>query len=433
MARSSISAGAVRKLSHLLTIVLSLSVFAPEATAQEALSPYDLARARPGELPWAPLLRLRAAESRFGNDSTSQRATWLQLLASAEAMFGNHQRALAAWDRLRPQGGGDLEATRQRFSRARQVRILDTVLSMADTARVIMVNERHHAASDRILTLQLLRALRAKGFRYFAAEALAEIPSGSAPRYEMDNDSYTSEPVFAELLREARRLGYTLVPYEAVGQQFNEPDSLTPQQRRDYAQARNLARATVERDPQAKVLVHAGYDHIKQRATPQWSPMAAYFSQLTGIDPVTIDQTSGSERSAPAYAHPVHRALDGKLSAEGVSFVDSLGQVIGASAVLVDFVVIRAAGPLIDGRPDFLTMGGSRRATRIAVPECAARHCVLTAHRVDEPDSAAVLDRVEAENQAGTTLFLPETPVRLTLYAIDGSRLKQWTFRPPAR
>ena len=40
----------------------------------------------------------------------------------------------------------------------------------ADTARVVMVNERHHAASDRLLTLELLPILWDKGFRYFAAE-----------------------------------------------------------------------------------------------------------------------------------------------------------------------------------------------------------------------------------------------------------------------
>lgn len=378
-------------------------------------------------------MRLRVAASRFDHDSASQRHTWLQLLAQAEATFGNHQRALEAWDRLRKPAAGDVEPARQKFIRARQVPIIDTLLAMADTARVIMINERHHASSDRLLTLQLLRMLRGRGFRYFAAEALAEAASPTTHKYELDSDAYTSEPLFAELLREAKSLGYVLVPYEAVGKQFDEPDSLTPQQRRDYAQARNLAAATVLRDPQAKVLVHAGFDHVREKATAQWSPMAAYFTALTGIDPVTVDQASGTERSSSAFAHPVHRAFPGELPAQAVSFVDSTGAVIGANTLLVDFVAIRAASPLIDGRPAFLTLEGTREPTRIAVPECATQHCVLTAHHSREPDAAVVLDRAEVERATNVTLFLPSTPVRLTLYSVKGTRLRQWTVRASRR
>jgi hypothetical protein len=430
---------AVRSAAAYAALALAAStVLAPCPTAAQSAradSPYDLARLRPGEPTWAPLMRLRAAAPRFAADTASAaRATWLQLLAQAEATFGNTQRALASWDRLGTPREADLAATRQRFLAARQVSAFDTVLATADTARVIMVNERHHASADRVLTLRLLRALRAKGFRYFAAEAFAPDTALPTRGYALDDDRYTSEPVFAELVREARRLGYTLVPYEAAGRQFDEPDSLSPQQRRDYAQATNLAAATIARDPQAKVLVHAGFDHIRERATPQWSPMAAYFTARTGIDPVTIDQTSGTERGTPAFAHPVHRALAGALSSEGTVFVsDSTATPIGSAAMAVDLVVIRTAGALIDGRPAYLTLGGTRRAVRVATPACRRRHCVLTAHHAHEPDAARVLDRVEVHRADGATLFLPTTPVRLTVYTVDGRRLRQWTLGGRAR
>ena len=45
------------------------------------------------------------------------------------------------------------------------------IAATADTARIVIINERHHAASDRLLTLRLLGVLRQKGYRYFAAEA----------------------------------------------------------------------------------------------------------------------------------------------------------------------------------------------------------------------------------------------------------------------
>lgn len=401
-------------------------------------SPYQLARARDGEPSWAPLMRLRAAATRFAVDTPEtaarSRQTWLQLLAQAEATFGNHQRALDAWDRLGGQTTGDLATVRRRFRAARRVSAFDTIVAMADTARVIMINERHHSAADRVLTLRLLRALRAKGYRYFAAEAFAVDSALPARGYAFDDDSYTSEPVFAELVREALRLGYTLVPYEASARQFEEPDSLTPQARRDFAQAMNLASGTIERDPRGKVLVHAGFDHIRERATPGWSPMAAYFRARTGIDPVTVDQTSGTERGSATFAHPVHRALGRDLSSEGTVFIDdSTGAPIGSSAMAVDLVVIRAAGPLIHGRPSFLTLRGARRPVRVATPECRARHCVLTAHRASDPDTATVLDRVEVDATTTATLFLPTAPVRLTLFTVDGTRLRQWTRRNVSR
>ncbi len=393
------------RIAFLAGCVLLGTAFPASGQTAAAESPFSLAGVRPGEPIWAPLFRLRAAAPQFARDTaSSERQTWLQLLAQAEATFGNYHRALGAWDELARASNGSDAAVRQRYATARRVTVFDTLVAMADTTRVIMINERHHASSDRVLTLALLPALYAKGFRYFAAEAFAMDAALTARRHALDDGSYTSEPVFAEIVREARRLGYTLVPYEAQGRQYTEPDSLTPQQRRDFSQAENLFAATLARDPSAKVLVHAGFAHIRERAAPNWSPMAAYFRARTGIDPVTVDQTSGTERSAPAFAHPVHRAAPEVLSNTGDIFIDSTGASIGASGLLVDFVVMRTAAPDVDGRPAFLTMGGRRRPVRVDVPECAQRHCVLTAHHTSEPDSAAVLDRVELDRQTRATL-----------------------------
>ena len=59
--------------------------------------------------------------------------------------------------------------------------VTNLLIAAADTARVLMINERHHAASDRVLTLRLLAPLREKGFRYFAAEAFAAELRGVVP------------------------------------------------------------------------------------------------------------------------------------------------------------------------------------------------------------------------------------------------------------
>jgi hypothetical protein len=429
-------------------LALGVALAAPAAvvSAQSApdtssnATPYELMRRKADEPSWAPLLRLRAAASRFERDTVYGDA-WRQVLAQAEGTFGNYERALRTWDLSARRSNSDTAAatiaTRAAFQRARRVSARDTLVAIADTARVIMINERHHAASDRLLTLELLPVLWAKGFRYFAAEAFdaaALEPTGSltARGYALDDDGYTSEPVFAEIVREAKRLGYTLVPYEATGTQFDQPDSLTSQQRRDYWQAANLAAATVARDSTAKVLVHVGFSHLRERVVPGWSPMAAYFTARTGINPVTVDQTVLTDRSTPLVGHPVQMAMRGALPSTNTVFVREPSGDGGAPAAFeaatigVDLTVARAPVSLIDGRPAYLTMGGRRRAERVAVPECANRHCVIAAHIASEPDSATVLDRAEAERVGQVTLFLPNSPVRLTLYAASGERLRSW-------
>ena len=426
----------------LLALVTPAALVSAQSTTDTSpnATPYELMRRKEGEPVWAPLLRLRAAASRFERDTVYSDA-WRQVMAQAEGNFGNYERALRTWDLSARRGNSDTAAatvaTRQAFRSARRVSALDTIVAIADTARVVMINERHHAASDRLLTLELLPALWAKGFRYFAAEAFdaaALDPAGSlaARGYALDDDGYTSEPVFAEIVREAKRLGYTLVPYEAYGSQYDQPDSLTAQQRRDYWQAANLAAATVARDSTAKVLVHVGFAHLRERVVRGWSPMAAYFTARTGINPVTVDQTTLTERSTPLVGHPVQMAMRGALPSKNTVFVgNATGSVASAAAIEaasigVDLTVARAPVSLVDGRPAYLTMGGRRRAERVAVPECAARHCVITAHLAHEPDSATVLDRTEAERVGQVTLFLPNAPVRITVYSATGVRLRSW-------
>ena len=117
---------------------------------------------------------------------------------------------------------------------------------------------------------------------------------------------YSNEPLFGEILREARRLGYTLVPYEAIG--------ATSQDARETGQATNLRDRIFRDHPDARVLVHAGYSHIDESGTLGGAkPMAVRFRELTGIDPLTVDQTTMREhatrdRERGEYRHVVDRA-----------------------------------------------------------------------------------------------------------------------------
>jgi hypothetical protein len=396
-------------------------------------SPFDLTAVKPGDAAWAPLYRLRRAEARYRR-SESWWGVYAQLRADHEHRLGNHAAALRFDDLRWSPGGSNAELPRAELPRG--VRAVDAVRFLADaadTARVIMVNERHHAASDRLLTLRLLPVLRQKGYRYFAAEAFDHGDSGLARRGYAEvrtTGYYTDDPVFGAVVREALRLGYVLVPYEAQRTQEDTTDGHTPQQRRDSIEARNLYEAVFRHDPAAKVLVHAGYSHVLEEVSPGWSPMALYFRRMSGIDPVTVDQTRLSERSAPEYEDPAYRAAIGAglLGDAPVVLLDSAGRPYSPAAFRVDVQLFGPRTTYTNGRPGWMSLGGTRVMTTVATPECAKRVCIVEARAPAEPDNAVALDHAEAAQTTAVSLFLPRgRQARIRISDPAGTVLRTFT------
>src|ERR1700722_12070140 len=131
--------------------------------------------------------------------------------------------------------------------------------SMAANTRIVMINEAHHVPQHRAFAIQLLKHLRKKGFRYFAAETLAMYDHDLQTRGYPTNASgyYTAEPVYGDLVRTALKLGYRVIPYEAAGSFKNAEE-------REQAQASNLVEAIFKKDVHAKVIIYAGYSHIDE-------------------------------------------------------------------------------------------------------------------------------------------------------------------------
>jgi hypothetical protein len=406
----------------------------PGALAQTASEtaepppPWELIRRAEGESRFAPFLRLRAAESRYRGTQWWQ--GYAQMRAYVEEGLGNHAAALAAWDSGVPPR--DSVGVLPPGLEARDA--VACLSAVADSARVIMVNERHHAASDRLLTLELLPLLWDKGFRYFAAEAFDPADTEiNARAYPVEaTGGYVRDPVFAQIVREAIRLGYTLVPYEhTVGSEEDDGD-LTPQQLRDLGQARNLARATIERDPGAKVLVHAGYSHVLETASERFYPMALYFRELTGIDPVTVDQTRLSERSEPAWEHPAYRAglAAGLLDRNPVVLFDASGRPFSPADFAVDLQILTPRTDYRDGRPAWMSLGGRRRAVAVEIPEGEEQWCFVEARVAGEPPEAIPLDRCEVRGSGEACLFLPtDQDVVLRVLGADGNVMRTESIR----
>lgn len=153
--------------------------------------------------------------------------------------------------------------------------------SIIKNKQVVMLNEIHWSPKNRILAIKLLHNLKENGFKYFAVEAIETGKDSilNTRKYpSKDTGYYTREPYFAHLLRIAKNLNFEIIQY----------DDLSTNEDRDLVQANNLKKI-ITKDSNAKIFVYAGIDHILETNPPK-KRMAEYFKELTGNNPVTLNQ-----------------------------------------------------------------------------------------------------------------------------------------------
>ncbi len=166
-----------------------------------------------------------------------------------------------------------------------------TILAQTKARQLVLFNEEHTQPRGRWLVGSLLPALYQQGFRYLALEALEAADSAGLRQrgYPVAASGfYTNEPHFGNLIRQARQLGFHVIAYDA----FSED--------RECDQARNLLAATLGPHPQARVVVLAGHGHINENSTAQ--TMATWVHKLSGIDPLTIEQTHAAAGGPASWA-----------------------------------------------------------------------------------------------------------------------------------
>lgn len=234
------------------------------------------------------------------------------------------------------------------------------ILSRAKNNRVVMINEAHDKPAHRAFTASLLEELYQQGFRYLAMETLSNYRRNAITKLDAYTGYYTGEPLAGELVRKALELGYTLVPYEDTARNHTV-------NQREYAQAENLADFIKRHDTTAKILVHAGYGHIMKGALGDFIPMAAYFKIITGIEPLTIDQTKMTEGNLYSSISLIydawilkHPTVSPMIALENNKPFDILG------THLYDMYVIHPPTRYMNGRPTWVAMNGWRRETPVA-------------------------------------------------------------------
>lgn len=267
---------------------------------------------------------------------------------------------------------------------------LDAIPELARNYRAVFFNEAHNIPLTRTLTVQLLGKLRAEGFDYFAAETLYQTDTGLQARgYPVaDSGFYTEEPICAEMVRTALKLGFKVIAYEALSDASGDA--------REAEQARNLYRQVFKNNPKARLVVDAGYAHIQESGVYLGgSTMAEHLHKLSGIDPLTVEQTMLYPHPLASNDHPDYASVMGKLQPKApIVFVDKKGRPWSLRPGY-DVSVFFPPQALKHGRPTWLDLGGSRRPYFVGGERCNHTYpCMVEARYADESSDAIPADRL---------------------------------------
>jgi hypothetical protein len=230
----------------------------------------------------------------------------------------------------------------------------------AKDRQVVMINESFSKPLHRAFTLSLLADFYRMGFRYLAMEMLDNFSNRRLTTVGMHSGYYVCEPVAGELMRTAISMGYTLVPYEDTAAAVHTADQ------RDSIQAETIY-SVLRKDPKAKILVHASFTHISKKLMPGGHiPMALAFWRLSGIEPLTVDQTDMTEESNFAYGRVIYQAYTTKfhLSESSIALINN-APVNVTDKDLYDLCVIHPPTTWLDGRPTWLSLDGLRQPTYV--------------------------------------------------------------------
>jgi len=266
----------------------------------------------------------------------------------------------------------------------------------ASEEQIIIINEGHHLPLNRIFTQSILQDLYDKGFRYFGAETLDHGDKGLNQRdYSiLTSGFYTSEPQYGELIRTALTIGFRAFAYEA-----NEDGVFRNGKEREIRQAENI-RKVLQKDPQAKILIHAGFDHIREDSIGgTWGKaMAGRLYELTGINPFTINQEILTDRSKPELESPYLKLVNVK---EPTIFVDEAGKGFAGPAGFnaFDVRIFHPKTSYQHGRPDWM-FNQARKPVVVNKKIKTDFPCLVFAYNANEDMSKAVpVDVIELKNK----------------------------------
>jgi hypothetical protein len=310
-----------------------------------------------------PLYQLFSEEYKFRTLLSD--STYYDQLSEAIAFTGDYESALEY--QQKEYDSSVNEVTLRQISKTingyKDIRHVDARRYISFLARnysVIMLNEAPNKPLHRAFATTLLEDLYKKGYRYLAMEMLNNFSDHSLSKLTPLTGHYSSEPVAGELIRTAQDIGYQLISYEDTAAAVHTPTE------RDSIQAMNIYKV-IQQDSTARIFVYASYGHIAEKnISPDYIPMGMAFKKLSGIDPLTIDQTDMTEAGEFAYGKAYYDAYVQKYSISSPVIALLKDEPVNVTHNgLYDLQVIHPRTFYRDSRATWLDLGGRRQALYI--------------------------------------------------------------------
>lgn len=361
----------------------------------------------------APLLSLRSKAEEYLISAQKQR--YLQAIGTLESFVENNADAEQHFSAFRQLQGSRLALNASPTEEFFAKDAVAEIIGSTQGRRVVFINEAHHVPAHRALTTRLLSTFWRSGFRYFAAETLSTADRGlqerKYPLFDLTG-FYTNEPFYGDLVRQALKLGFKVVAYDAT-----EPCTSPAEKpafclnQRERAQAQKLYTQTLAQDPSAKILVHAGYGHIDKIGSADWMPMAVHFQQISSIEPFSIDQTLSLEIGVKKPS--IFKSGDGSYWKEPN---------IGTG---YDLQVIHPRDLKNFNRPVWTSVGGHRLPWRVANSLCRDNYpCLVQAFVAEEGTKAVPMDQLEIGAPLyDAILMLPAGTYLIRALSKEGSQI----------
>ncbi len=197
------------------------------------------------------------------------------------------------------------------FAQMKAIPAINYIINRVGNARVVMLNEQHYYPPNRIFTTEVLMALKQQGFNYLGCEGIYQTEALTQKGYpDQETGFYINEPQYANMIREALKMGYHIFAYDTPGGTIDE---------RETGQACAIYNV-IKKDSSAKIIIHAGLGHIREDTTRGLKLMAWYFKQLSGIDPFTINQAGNIENSEAKFETPLYQQAGSSIKEPSVFY-----------------------------------------------------------------------------------------------------------------
>ncbi|MCE4065979.1 hypothetical protein LXM63_12810 [Chryseobacterium gleum] len=305
-------------------------------------------------------------------DSTQSQSWRSQMAATYYSISGQYKPALESWDMTFGRVKKLSKADSLRFTELIPVNAKDYLLKKAESEQIIIINEAHHNASHRTFVSSLLQGLYDKGYRYLGLETLASDSVNVTKFAVLSSGYYSKEPEFGNLIYNALKIGFRLFPYEAEGNN----------KEREIGEAKNIF-DFMQKNKEGKYLIYCGYEHAYEGTHKSWEKtMAGRLSDLTGINPFTVDQTQFSEKSNLKYNEPLLRLVNNNVP---VVLKDQNEGIYNDSdkKLYTDIKIIHPVTKYIKGRPDWM-LGENRKLYKIPVSKISTYPVMVFAYRKGE-------------------------------------------------